>query len=91
MSVAALLWRNAPIKLQRSQLSVPMIVYLSNFIFAAALSLGSGFVLPVSLGLVFGVVPVVILWSRVTNALTNVAVTPTNSEVSVANIKVAVK
>ncbi len=64
MSVAALLWRNTPIKLGRSQLSVPLIVYLSNFAFAAGLSLGSGFVIPVSLGLVLGVLPAVVLWWR---------------------------
>ena len=67
MSVSALLWRNTPIKLGRSQLSVPLIVYLSNFAFAAGLSLVSGFVIPVSLGLVLGVLPAVVLWWRSKN------------------------
>lgn len=91
MSVAALLWRHISIKLERSQLNVPMIIYLSNFLFAAGLSLGSGFVLPVSLGFFFGVVPVVILWSKVTNTIPTVPITPTNTEVSVTSIKVGVK
>ncbi len=91
MSVAALLWRNTPIQLGRSQLSVPLIVYLSNFAFAAGLSLGSGFVIPVSLGFVLGVVPAVVLWLRATPTPANIAVTPTTTEVTVPSLKVAVK
>lgn len=91
MSVAALLWRNTPIKLERSQLIVPIIVYLSNFAFAAGLSLGSGFVIPVALGFVFGVIPSVALWLRARPAPVNVAVAPTTTEVSMANVKVSVK
>ncbi|KAF3889871.1 MULTISPECIES: gamma-carotene 1'-hydroxylase CruF [Nostocales] len=92
MSVAALLWRNTPVKLERSQLTVPIIVYLSNFIFAAGLSLGAGYFIPVSLGLGLGVVPAVALWLSAT-AIDNLKVTsPTASaEVSIANVKVAVK
>jgi uncharacterized membrane protein len=91
MSVAALLWRNTPIKLERSQLWVPLIVYLSNFVFAAGLSLAAGFAIPVSLGFVLGVVPAVALWLRAKTASDNVAVAPTTNEVSVASVKVAVE
>ncbi len=91
MSVAALLWRNTSIKLERSQLNVPMIVYLGNFAFAAGLSLGSGFIIPVSLGLVFGVIPAFVLWWRSIQTPTSVSVAPATTEVSVASIKVAVK
>ncbi len=62
MTVAALLWRNNPVKLEPKQLNVPMIVYLSNYAFAAGLSLGAGFVVPVSLGFITGVIPAVLLW-----------------------------
>lgn len=62
MSVAALLWGNMPLKLQRSQLSIPLVVYLSNIAFAGGISLASGFWLPVSLGLLLGVAPVLVLW-----------------------------
>ena len=62
MSVAALLWGNLPLKLERSQLSIPLVVYLSNIAFAGGISLASGFWLPVSLGLLLGVVPVLVLW-----------------------------
>ena len=91
MSVAALLWRNTPIKLERSDLNVPIIVYLSNFAFAAGLSLGSGFFIPVSLGLVLGVIPAVALWLRSSPKTANVSVAPAATEVSVASLKVAVK
>ncbi|MEM6400136.1 MAG: gamma-carotene 1'-hydroxylase CruF, partial [Cyanobacteria bacterium P01_D01_bin.116] len=50
MGIAALIWGSKPIKLSRSQLVLPLIVYLSNFIFAAGLSLGDGYFIPVSLG-----------------------------------------
>lgn len=62
MSVAALLWGNMPLKLERSQLSIPLVVYLSNIAFAGGISLASGFWLPVTLGLLLGVAPVVLLW-----------------------------
>jgi uncharacterized membrane protein len=91
MTVAALLWKNTPIKVERSQLWVPLIVYLSNFFFAAGLSLAAGFAIPVSLGFVIGVVPAVILWWRSKAAYAHVPVAPTTTEVSVANVKVAVK
>ncbi len=62
MTVAAVLWRNTPLKLDRSQLSVPLVVYLSNFAFAAVMSCASGFWIPVLLGLLMGVAPVLTLW-----------------------------
>ena len=74
MTVAALLWRNASIKLERSQLNVPLIVYISNFVFAAGLSLGSGYAIPVLLAFVGGVVPALALWWRTANAPAQVAV-----------------
>ncbi|NMG22846.1 gamma-carotene 1'-hydroxylase CruF [Brasilonema bromeliae] len=92
ISVAALLWKNTPIKLERSQLNVPLVVYLSNFAFAAGLSLAAGFAIPVSLGFVLGVVPAVVLWWSSKAASAHVAVAPTTTEVTtVANVKVAVK
>jgi uncharacterized membrane protein len=91
MSVAGLLWRNTSIKLERSQLNIPLIVYLSNFGFAAGLSLGAGYIIPVSLGLVFGVVPALVLWWRSSTASTQLGVESATTEVSVASVKVALK
>ncbi len=93
MSVAALIWRNNPIKLWRDQLVLPLIVYLSNFVFAAGLSLGDGFIVPVSLGLVLGVVPALVLWLKSSNKPTCTVDEIENAanNVAVASLKVAVK
>ncbi|MBD2507842.1 gamma-carotene 1'-hydroxylase CruF [Nostoc sp. ATCC 53789] len=91
MSVAGLLWRNTSIKLERSQLNLPLVVYLTNFAFAAGLSLAAGFSIPVLLGLLLGVVPAVALWLRSSTTPAQVAVEPVSKEVSVAKVEVALK
>ncbi|MBD2521341.1 gamma-carotene 1'-hydroxylase CruF [Nostoc sp. FACHB-133] len=91
MSVAGLLWRNTSIKLERSQLNLPLVVYLTNFAFAAGLSLAAGFSIPVLLGLFLGVVPAVALWLRSSTTPAQVAVEPISKEVSVAKVEVALK
>ena len=57
MSVAALLWRKAPVTMPRTQLGLPLAIYLSNILFSAVLSLAAGIWLPVFLGLGFAVIP----------------------------------
>ncbi|MBE8988406.1 gamma-carotene 1'-hydroxylase CruF [Nostoc sp. LEGE 12450] len=91
MGVAGLLWRNTSIKLERSQLNLPLVVYLTNFAFAAGLSLAAGFSIPVLLGLLLGVVPAVALWLRSSTTPAQVAVEPVSQEVSVAKVEVALK
>ena len=90
MTVAAVLWRNTPIKLDRSQLSLPLVVYLSNFAFAALLSCAAGFWIPVLLGLLVGVAPVVALWSMAQPGSASTAVDPA-TEMPVAAVEVALK
>ncbi len=93
MGTAALIWGPKPIKLLRSQLVLPLVVYLSNFMFAAGLSLGDGYFIPVSLGLILGVVPAIVLWLKSSTALsyTTDGVDNAASEIAVASVKVAVK
>ncbi|MEH2131052.1 MAG: gamma-carotene 1'-hydroxylase CruF [Nostoc sp.] len=91
MSVAGLLWRNTSIKLERSQLNLPLVVYLTNFAFAAGLSLAAGFSVPVLLGLLLGVTPAVALWLRSSITPAQVTVEPVSKEVSVAKVEVALK
>jgi len=91
MTVAALLWRNKPIKFERSQLNLPLVVYLSNFGFATVMSLAAGFSIPVLLGLVLGVTPAITLWWKASAAHNQVNIEPATQEVSVASIKVALK
>jgi uncharacterized membrane protein len=62
MSVAALLWPKERIVLDRAQLNLPVAIYLGNFVFAAVLSIAGNIWIPMLLGIVFGVVPLFILW-----------------------------
>ncbi|MDJ0736073.1 MAG: carotenoid biosynthesis protein [Nostocaceae cyanobacterium] len=93
MTVAALLWRHQPLSIEQSQLHLPLIVYLSNFAFAAVMSLAAGFSIPVLLGLFLGVIPAVVLWWKAqTNPLKiNKVNNATTEEVVMAPLKAALK
>ena len=94
MSLAALIWSPKPIKLWRSQLVLPLVVYLSNFVFAAGLSLGDGYIVPVSFGLILGVIPALVLWWKSSSAPASYAEDGAENaanNVAVASFKVAVK
>ena len=84
MTVAAVLWQQTPLNLQRSQLGVPLVVYLSNFAFATVMSLAAGFWIPVLLGLFVGVAPILILWWLAESD-------DTANEMAVASVEVALK
>jgi uncharacterized membrane protein len=62
MGVAAVLWRKQLIVLEPAQLTLPLVIYLGNFVFAMVMSLAAGFWIPVLLGIVLGVVPAVACW-----------------------------
>jgi uncharacterized membrane protein len=62
MSVAALIWNQQTPVLSPAQLNLPLAVYLGNFTFAAVMSIGAGFWIPLGLGLLLGVVPAVLCW-----------------------------
>lgn len=65
MGVAALLGRKEPLGLSRSQLTVPLLVYLANFAFGATITLtqlDSRFMIPAALGVLVGVLPAIIFW-----------------------------
>lgn len=91
MSVAAVLWKNMSLNLDRSRLSVPLVVYLSNFAFAAVMSCAAGFWIPVLLGLVVGVAPVVTLWSMAQPSTANTSFAEAATEMPAAPIEVAYK
>ena len=91
MTVAAVLWKNTPLKLDRSQLSLPLVVYLSNFAFAAIMSCGSGFWIPMFLGLLLGVAPVLALWSMAEPSTSTSSAVEAATEMPVASVEVALK
>lgn len=90
MSVAALLWGNIPLKLERSQLFIPLVVYLSNIAFAAGISLAGGYWIPVLLALLLGVTPVLILWWMVQPSTADTAVAEA-TDISDLPVEVALK
>jgi carotene biosynthesis associated membrane protein len=87
MTVAALLWKNKSVQVERSQLNFPFFIYLSNFAFATVLSLAAGFNIPVLLGVVLGVVPATFCWWKGQTEDGNITATP----IQVASVEVAVK
>lgn len=95
-SIAAFLWRNKPtVVLNRSNLGLPLAVYLSNFGYAAILSVASGFWIPVLLGVLIGIVPTTILWWMAAPVSVEEALAETSAsfkpEVTVEPVKVGVK
>jgi putative membrane protein len=62
MSVASLLWRQAPVIMPRTQLGLPLAIYLSNLMFGTVLSLAGGFVVPVVFGVCLGFAPALVLY-----------------------------
>ncbi len=93
MAVAALFWQKTPIALSRSQLGLPLTVYLSNFVFAAVMSIGAQIWVPIGLGILLGVVPAVVLWRMATTTPTSNTLEPAQrdrtleAKVPVASIK----
>lgn len=72
MSVAALLWPKERIQLDRTQLQLPMAIYLGNFVFAAVLSMAGNIWIPMLLGIAVGIVPLFLLWFAAQPTLANV-------------------
>jgi uncharacterized membrane protein len=62
MTVATLLWRVKPFTLPNKDLKLPLAIYLANFAFATVLSLAAGFYIPVLLGFISGILPLMILY-----------------------------
>ncbi len=82
MTVAALLWRKQAPALRAAQLNLPLAVYLGNFAFAAVMSIGAGFWIPLLLGLLLGVTPAVLCWqwAQSPHASVSLAVADTQSQ-----------
>lgn len=101
MSVATIFWSKKPLSaerkervpLTRSQLTIPIIIYLSNVAYGAVLSLAGGFLVPVLLSLVVGVTPALIIYAtaktmRVVPELKTIGL---KAEIPVEPLKVAAK
>ncbi|MCY7337346.1 MAG: carotenoid biosynthesis protein, partial [Chamaesiphon sp.] len=60
------IWRLKPLTLPQNDLSLPLAVYLGNFAFATIMSLAAGIYIPILLGLILGVLPLVVLYQMAT-------------------------
>lgn len=67
MTVATLIWRMKPLTLPTTQLGLPLAIYLSNFAFATITSLAAGIYIPILLGLILGVLPLLVLYQMATS------------------------
>jgi uncharacterized membrane protein len=66
MTVATFIWRMKPLRLPHPQLGLPLAVYLGNFAFATITSLAAGIYIPILLGLLLGVMPLLVLYQMAT-------------------------
>jgi putative membrane protein len=90
MSVATLLWSAKPLTLPKSELGLPLAIYLSNFAFATIMSLAAGFYIPVLLGTVTGAIPAIVFYrmAQSDDAIANA--TDLSNQLSSSNIPVGV-
>ena len=95
MTIAALLWEKKPLNLDRSQLLLPLTVYLVNFAFGAVITiacLDSRFLIPTSLGVLVGVVPAIGLWFMAAKTSTpEESITEESQNLVVEPVKLIVK
>ncbi len=64
MAVAAIAWRKRTLAMPQSDLHIPLMVYLGNFVFAMVMSMAAGFWVPIGLGILLGVLPAVLCWQQ---------------------------
>jgi uncharacterized membrane protein len=62
MSVATLIWQVKPLKIPTKDLGLPFAIYLSNFAFAMVMSVAAGIYVPILLGLVLGITPLLLFY-----------------------------
>ncbi len=76
MTVATLIWRAKPLTLPSSQLGLPFAIYLSNFTFATVTSLAAGIYIPILLGLVLGILPLLVFYQMATSQIASDGLEP---------------
>ena len=67
MAIASLLWRAKPQQWEELPLSLPLNIYLANFVFATVISIDGQIYPPILLGLLLGVLPVIWLYQLATD------------------------
>lgn len=62
MTIATLIWQAKPMKLPNTELGLPLLMYLGNFAFAMVMSLAAQIYIPIFLGFLTGVIPLLVLY-----------------------------
>lgn len=70
MTVASIIWQFKPLTVSQGSLTLPLVIYLSNFAFAALMSIGAGIYPPIVLGLSVGILPALLFyqWGRASDS-----------------------
>lgn len=68
MTVATFIWQAKPLRVPRTDLGLPLAIYLSNFTFATIMSLAAGIYIPIGLGIILGIVPLLVLYQMATTS-----------------------
>jgi uncharacterized membrane protein len=66
MTVATLIWRLKPLTLPYTDLGLPLAIYLGNFGFALITSLAARIYIPILLGLILGIMPLLVMYQLAT-------------------------
>ncbi len=66
MTVATLIWRLKPLTLPHNDLGLPLAIYLGNFGFALITSLAARIYIPILLGLILGIMPLLVMYQLAT-------------------------
>ncbi|GBF78746.1 gamma-carotene 1'-hydroxylase CruF [Aphanothece sacrum] len=89
MTVATIIWQLKPLTLPKTQLGLPLAIYISNFAFATVMSVGAGIYIPIGLGILVGLMPVLLLYRMATTQTEELI--PQNMVVSVNPVRVISK
>jgi uncharacterized membrane protein len=73
MTVSTFIWRMKPLTLPNTQLGLPLAVYLGNFAFATITSLAAGIYIPILLGSILGIMPLMIFYQMATTRPNEIA------------------
>ncbi|APB34830.1 Putative membrane protein [Gloeomargarita lithophora Alchichica-D10] len=79
MAVAAGVWGSVTLNLSRRDLTLPLVVYLVNFLFGAVITLGlleGRYWIPIGLGVLLGVIPAILCWWRAGQAVSANVILP---------------
>jgi uncharacterized membrane protein len=82
MTVATFIWQAKPLRIPSNDLTLPLAIYLGNFVFAMIMSLAAGIYVPIGLGIVLGIVPLLVLYQMATTSSIELATDALEPEIN---------